>query len=189
MVSELRPEINIANTVTTADLEQKVDIASFNEYEHLHSDLLLYRCGYVKDSKMVGRVTIFGNGKMISVGTKSPEQSFKELRKAVKILKDYKLVKSRRIQPQVRNIVANTNFGRSLNIEKLSRIMPKSMYEPEQFPALIHRIRGSGVALIFSSGKVVIVGTRSYEQLNEAYFHLKQYFDKIPKRANTIALE
>ena len=53
------------------------------------------------------------------------------------------------------------------------------MYEPEQFPVLIHRIRGSGVALIFSSGKTVIVGTRSYEQLNEAYFHLKQYFDNV----------
>ncbi|MBT4325776.1 MAG: hypothetical protein HOD60_02550, partial [Candidatus Nitrosopelagicus sp.] len=75
IINELLPEIKIANTVSTAVLNQKVDIASFNEYEHLHSDLELYRCGYVKDNKMVGRVTIFGNGKMISVGTKSPKQS------------------------------------------------------------------------------------------------------------------
>ena len=176
VVNELRPEIKIANTVTTGDLEQKVDIGSFNEYKHLHSDLDLYRCGYVKDDKMVGRVTIFASGKMISVGTKSPENSFKELRKAIKILKDHGLIKSKRIKPQVRNMIGNIDFKQKLDIEKLARTMPKSMYEPEQFPALIHRIITGGVALIFSSGKVVIAGCKTFEELNLAYYHLNEYF-------------
>jgi len=176
IVNELRPQIKIVNTVTTADLKQKVDIGSFNEYEHLHSDLDLYRCGYVKDDKMIGRVTIFASGKMISVGTKSPEKSFKELKKAIKILKDHGLIKSKRIKPQVRNIVANTDFKQKLDIEKLARSMPKSMYEPEQFPALVHRIMTGGVALIFSSGKVVIAGCKTFEELNQAHYHLKKYF-------------
>jgi len=176
VVNELRPEIKISNTVSTADLEQKVDIGSFNEYEHLHSDLDLYRCGYVKDDKMIGRVTIFASGKMISVGTKSPEKSFKELKKAIKILKDHGLIKSKRIKPQVRNIVANTDFKQKLDIEKLARSMPKSMYEPEQFPALVHRIITGGVALIFSSGKVIIAGCKTFEELNQAHYHLKEYF-------------
>ena len=47
--SKLRPEIEIQNTVCTADLKQKIDIASFNEYDHLSSNLDLYACGYVKD--------------------------------------------------------------------------------------------------------------------------------------------
>jgi transcription initiation factor TFIID TATA-box-binding protein len=179
VVNELRPEIKISNTVSTADLEQKVDIGSFNEYEHLHSDLELYRCGYVKDSKMIGRVTIFASGKMISVGTKSPEKSFKELRKAIKILKDHDLINSKKIKPQVRNIVANIDFKQKLDIEKLARSMPKSMYEPEQFPALVHRIMTGGVALIFSSGKVVIAGCKTFEELNFAYFHLNEYFTEI----------
>jgi transcription initiation factor TFIID TATA-box-binding protein len=176
VLNELRPEIKIVNIVSTADLEQKVDIGSFNEYEHLHSDLDLYHCGYVKDDKMMGRVTIFASGKMISVGTKSPENSFKELRKSIKILKDHGLIQSKRIKPQVRNIVANTDFEQKLDIETLSKSMPKSMYEPEQFAALIHRIMTGGVALIFSSGKVVVVGCKTFEELNLAYYHLKQYF-------------
>ena len=176
IVNELLTDIKISNTVSTADLEQKVDIGSFNEYEHLHSDLDLYRCGYVKDNKMVGRVTIFANGKMISVGTKNPDQSFKELRKTIKILKKHGLIKFTRIMPQVRNIVANTDFKQKLDIEKLARSMPKSMYEPEQFPALIHRIITGGVALIFSSGKVVIAGCKTFEELNQAHYHLKEYF-------------
>ena len=57
--------------------------------------------------------------------------------------------------------------------------MPKSLYEPEVFAGLIHRIQGSCVSLIFASGKVVIVGGKSNEEINSAYFYLKQYFDKI----------
>jgi transcription initiation factor TFIID TATA-box-binding protein len=176
VVTELRSEIKIVNTVSTADLEQKVNIDSFNEYEHLHSDLDLYRCGYVKDNKMIGRVTIFGSGKMISVGTKSPENSFKELRKSIKILKNHGLIESKKITPQVRNMVAKIDFKQKLDIETLSKSIPKSMYEPEQFAALIHRIITGGVALIFSSGKVVIAGCKNFEELNLAYYHLKQYF-------------
>ena len=179
IINELLPEIKIANTVSTAVLNQKVDIASFNEYEHLHSDLELYRCGYVKDNKMVGRVTIFGNGKMISVGTKSPKQSFKELRKALKILHKHGLIKSRQLKPQTRNIVANTDFKKSIDIEQLARSLPKSMYEPEQFPGLVHRMHHSVVALIFASGKAVIVGSKSIEDINSAYFDLNQFFNKM----------
>ena len=173
---KLRDNIKIVNTVSTADLNQAVDIGSFNEYDSLTSNLSLYRCGYVKDGVMVGRVTVFGNGKMISVGTKSPEQSFRELRKAVKILGMHKLIRACKIHPEVRNIVANTSFNQSLHIERLARTIPKTMYEPEQFPGLIHRVQGSVVALLFASGKCVLVGAKSFEELNSAYFDLLQYF-------------
>lgn len=176
MINKLRDEIKISNTISTAELKQKVNIEIFNKYNYLHSNLSLYPCGYVKDEKMIGSVSIFRNGKMISSGTKSPKQSFKELRKAMKILEGYGLVKSCKLQPQTRNIVANTDFKKSIHIEKLARTLPKSMYEPEQFPGLIYRIKDSIVALIFASGKVAIVGSKSIEDINLAYFHLNQYF-------------
>ena len=116
---------------------------------------------------------------MISVGTTSPEQSFKELRKSMRILNKYGLIKSRKLEPEVRNLVANADFKKPLDIEHFARSVPKSMYEPEQFPGVIHRILGSVVALIFASGKVVIVGAKTIEELNSAYFHLKQYFDSL----------
>ncbi|RNJ76888.1 MAG: hypothetical protein EB828_02125 [Nitrosopumilus sp. D6] len=164
-VSKIRKEIKIVNTVSTATLGQKVNIASFNKYKHLSTDLDLYRCGYVKDDKMTGRVTIFGNGKMISVGTKSSKDSFQELENSKKIMQKYKLI-------------ATVDFARPLHIESLARTIPKSMYEPEQFPGLIHRIRDSIVSLIFASGKVVIVGSKSFEDLNYAYFHLNQFLTR-----------
>tara|TARA_Y100000590_G_scaffold461492_2_gene623187 strand:- start:86 stop:625 length:540 start_codon:yes stop_codon:yes gene_type:complete len=172
---ELRKEIQIVNVVSTAELNQKVNLALFNNHKYLKSNLALYHCGYIKDDTMIGRVTIFGNGKMISVGTKNPDQSFRELKRAIKILERYDLVTYGKIQPRVRNIVANIDFKKKINIEKLIKILPKSMYEPEQFAGLIHRVQGSIVSLIFASGKIVIVGSKSYNELNSTYFHLEQY--------------
>lgn len=172
--STLVPEVKIQNTVTTADLKQVIDIASFNKYEHLSSNLELYRCGYVKDDKMVGRVTVFANGKLISVGTKSTEQSKKELRKASRILQKYQLSKPVKIIPQVRNIVSRFDLKRKLDIEKLARSLPKSLYEPEMFPGLIYRIQHSCVGLLFASGKGVIAGAKSIEEINSSLFEIEK---------------
>ncbi len=172
----LRKEISISNVVCTADLKQSVDIASFNEFKHLSSDLDLYSCGYVKDDTMVGRVSVFASGKLISVGTKSPNQAFSELKKASKILQMHKLTKPAKIVPKVRNIVARVDLGKTIPLERLAKTVPKSMYEPEQFPGLIYRIMGSRVGLIFASGKVVLVGSKSLEELNEACFEVKERF-------------
>ena len=171
---KLRKELKIANVVCTTDLMQTVNIASFNEYEHLHSDLALYRCGYVKDDNMVGRVTVFGNGKLISVGTKSPRNARNELKKACQILKKYKLIKSFKVIPNVRNIVANCNFGKTIHIEKLAYTIPGCIYEPEQFPGLIYNMQNSVVCLLFASGKVVIVGSKTIKELNTAYYELEK---------------
>lgn len=172
--TRLRPEVKIQNVVCTADLKQKINIASFNKYKFLSSNLDLYLCGYVKDDTMVGRVTVFASGKLISVGTKSSKMAHDELKKAVIILQKYKLAKKFRITPIVRNIVARCDLVGLLPLEKLARILPRSMYEPEIFPGIIYRLGGSVVALIFASGKCVIVGTKSVEELNTAYFELEK---------------
>lgn len=171
--SSLRKEIKISNTICTADLKQSVDIGSFNKYKFLSSNLDLYRCGYVKDSSMTGRVTVFASGKLISAGTKSPEQAKKELERASQILQKYNLIKSYKIISQIRNLVSSCHLGRKMHLETLARNLPRSIYEPDQFPALIHRIRGSIVALIFASGKIILVGAKTINELNEAFFELQ----------------
>lgn len=170
----LRKEIKIFNVVCTADLKQPIDIASFNKYKFLSSNLHLYRCGYVKDDTMQGRVTVFGNGKLISVGTKSPAHAYEELEKASKILKKYKLIKSHKIVPVVRNMVSSGFIGKIVNFSHLARVLPKSMYEPEQFPAVIYRGHSNVVSLIFASGKVVFAGAKTVEDINVAYYELQK---------------
>lgn len=166
--------LSIQNIISTANLNQFIEIGTFNKYAHLSSNLKLYNCGYVKNELMQGRVTVFANGKMISAGTKSPDQAKKELKMASRILQTYNLSNPIKIIPQIRNIVARFNLENKLPIEQLARTLPKSMYEPEQFPGLIFRMQGSCVALLFASGKGVLVGCKSINELNTSFFELKQ---------------
>ena len=177
MEQKLRKEIVIQNVVSTADLKQSVELNSFNKYPYLSSNLELYRCGYVKDDKMIGRVTVFASGKLISVGTKSPNQSKRELKKAVHILNKYGLIRTSKIIVKVQNIVGRFDFKKKLPIETLARTMPKSMYEPEQFPGLIYRIQNSLVALIFASGKGMLVGGKSISEINQGLFELQRWIN------------
>lgn len=170
--AKLREEITISNIVCTADLKQPVNIGSFNKYKFLSSNLDLYRCGYVKDDKMKGRVTVFRTGKLISVGTKSTEQAQKELERACQILKQHGLIKSYKIESKVRNMVSSAFLGKTVSLNKLAIILPRSIYEPEQFPGLIYRIHDSVVVLIFASGKVILVGAKTYAELNNAFFEV-----------------
>lgn len=61
----------------------------------------------------------------------------------------------------IQNIVASANLGGRVHLEQAARMLPRSMYEPEQFPGLIHRmVDPSTVVLIFASGKLVCAGAK-----------------------------
>lgn len=58
-------------------------------------------------------------------------------------------------------------------MEKAARTLPRSMYEPEQFPGLIHRMLDpKTVILLFSSGKLVCAGAKHEEDVYRAVNNL-----------------
>lgn len=63
---------------------------------------------------------------------------------------------------RTRNVVATADFGRSLNLDPVVRSIPRCLYEPGHFPAVIIRRQNPGCAiLLFASGKMVCVGAKS----------------------------
>jgi transcription initiation factor TFIID TATA-box-binding protein len=79
----------------------------------------------------------------------------------------------------VQNIVSSINLGGKVHLEKAARTIPRSMYEPEQFPGLIHRmIDPKTVILIFSSGKLVCTGAKTekdvYRSVNNLHSLLEE---------------
>ena len=79
-----------------------------------------------------------------------------------------------KLVPVLRNIVATIDMKRKFDLNKLTLTIRNSIYEPEQFPGLIAKItkQTSLTFLIFSSGKIVIVGAKSEEELNESTKHM-----------------
>ncbi len=79
----------------------------------------------------------------------------------------------------IQNIVASINLGGRVHLEEAARSLPRSMYEPEQFPGLIHRMPDpKTVILIFSTGKLVCTGGKTekdvYRSVNNLHSMLEE---------------
>lgn len=158
----------ITNTVTTADLRQAVNITRLNDFLWGRYDIennYNGRVGYVKDNLMQGRVTVFTSGKLISTGAKNVKKSIEQLQKTMELLATNGFIRAVKLEPKVQNIVAILNLQNKIDLNSLSLVFPHSIFEPEQFPGLIHRAENGTTSLIFASGKIIIAGAKSEAQL------------------------
>ena len=163
----LNVKTKVNNVVCTASLEQAVDIRRMGNLPCGIYDEAIYggRCGYVKMPDMKGRVTVFPSGKMISVGAISPNKAVKQLQNAKFYLAEQGLIQDIKIHPVIRNIVATADTHNSIPINILSSKISGAVYDPETFPAMILKGFSSCSFLIFASGKIVITGAKSLNEL------------------------
>ena len=119
---------------------------------------------------MKGKVSVFSNGKLISVGTKSEREARSDILIACKVLAEGGIKIPRRLKVKLQNIVATGEVGKPIDIERLASRLPNVLYEPEQFPGAIfyaEELEGASV-LVFASGKVVFAGLKSPQLLEVA---------------------
>ena len=163
-------DLRIENVVATASLEQKIDLPSIMkvfrnvEYRPRRFPGLVFRMKKPKTATL-----IFTTGKMVCTGAKSAKMAISAVRKVVRELRKEGFIIKRRPKIKIVNIVGTANVGGKVDLEAAAAIMDNIMYEPEQFPGLIYRIQEPKVVmLIFSSGKTVITGGKTREQVEEA---------------------
>ena len=174
---------NIVNVVTTTDLGISLDLQLISEVyftstlyepESAHPPVPVY----YKTPDMEGKISIFHTGKLISVGTKSPERSQIELENVVHMLFELHEKTPKKLEYIIQNLVATFDFQTRLNLERLYALIGGS-YEPERFPAIILKENESSVTfLIFRSGKMNIVGAKTIDQLT---FSLSNLVENILK--------
>ncbi|WP_456367919.1 TATA-box-binding protein [Thermococcus sp.] len=90
------------------------------------------------------------------------------------------MVDMSKVQLRIENIVASVDLFTDLNLEKVIEICPSSKYNPEEFPGIICRFNDPKVALlIFSSGKLVVTGAKSVQDIERAVRKLIEMLKKI----------
>ncbi|WP_449461882.1 TATA-box-binding protein [Tardisphaera miroshnichenkoae] len=79
----------------------------------------------------------------------------------------------------VENVVASVSFGQPIDLYALANKNPYLRYEPARFPAIQLRFVNPRVTvLIFSSGKAVIVGARSEDDVKKSSRNLASFLKK-----------
>jgi transcription initiation factor TFIID TATA-box-binding protein len=177
---QTKPMISIENVVASASVDQKIDLnditKKFPDTEY-HPDQfpgLVFRLKSPKTATL-----IFSSGKMVCTGAKSEEQSISAVRSVVQKLRKGKIKIKNEPVIVIQNIVASVNLGGRVHLEKAARSLPRSMYEPEQFPGLIHRMLDpKTVILIFASGKLVCTGAKKESDVYRAVHHLHTMLEK-----------
>ena len=125
---------------------------------------LVYRLKKPKTATLV-----FTTGKMVCTGAKSEKEARRAVHKIVKLVNEAGISMSRKPLITVQNIVASANLSAELNLELAAMKLENSLYEPEQFPGLIYRMKNPKVViLLFGSGKLVITGAKFEPEIQEA---------------------
>jgi len=158
-----RPKIDIVNVVASADIHQKLDLYKiqekfpYAEYNPEQFPGLVFRIRSPKTTTL-----LFRTGKMVCTGARSEDQAKKAVMVVVQELRKGGIKIKKNADVIIQNIVSSVNLGGRVNVEQTARSLPRSMYEPEQFPGVIHRmIDPKVVLLIFGSGKLVCAGAKS----------------------------
>ncbi|MDE1861986.1 MAG: TATA-box-binding protein [Thaumarchaeota archaeon] len=170
-----KPVVSIENVVSTASVNQKIDLVFISrnfadtEYRPERFPGLVFRLKSPKTS-----ILVFGSGNMVCTGAKSEDQSVLGIKTLVEILKKGGIKIRNEPDITIQNVVASVNLGGRVRLEQAARTLPRSMYEPEQFPGLIHRmVDPTTVILIFASGKLVCAGAKKTSDIYRSVGNLQ----------------
>ncbi|CAF3520693.1 unnamed protein product [Rotaria socialis] len=167
--THLQPRLQ--NIVSTVNLGCKLDLkrialqARNAEYNPKRFAAVIMRIRNPRTTAL-----IFSSGKMVCTGAKSEEDSLQASRRYARVVQKLGfLVKFRDFK--IQNMVGSVGAAFPIRLEALVlKHYQFCSYEPELFPGLIYRmISPKIVLLIFVSGKVVLTGAKSRQDIHEAF--------------------
>lgn len=176
--------IVIQNCVASVNLFTKIDLVSIFQqlidddelevsYNPEQFPGLILKTKQPKISSLV-----FSSGKLVITGAKSEEMVHEGVYQMIEILRSVGTTIEEKPEIIVQNIVASGNFNnRTINLELAAMWLDQSMYEPEQFPGLIYRLKSpKTVLLLFQSGNLVCTGAKTEDQVHQA---VRQTYDDL----------
>ena len=165
-----KKKIEIVNIVVSTAFEKDIPVEKMaatlpnTEYNPEQFPGLVLRIKEPKTSALV-----FSSGKIVCTGARTLKDVDRSILSIIKSLKKIDINVTIKPKITVQNIVASGSIGMDLNLNVLGVKLPNTEYEPEQFPGLVHKLKGTNATfLLFSNGKIVCTGTKTEQQVNDA---------------------
>ena len=164
----------IADTIDLDLISSKIDNCELNTKRFPGA---VYR---ITDPKIAS--LIFSSGKVVLTGIRNKEALDKGLKIIISNMVDVGVECYDKPKVAITNIVCSYNIGKYINLNKvvITLNLENIEYEPEQFPGLVYRIQEPKiVALLFSSGKIILTGGKNMEDIKLGLDFLEQKLDSI----------
>ncbi|KAH6856221.1 transcription factor TFIID-domain-containing protein [Chaetomium sp. MPI-CAGE-AT-0009] len=168
------PVPQIQNVVATCDMGCRVNLpvlaaqARNVEFNRKKFHALVMRIREPRTTTLV-----FASGKMVVTGAKSEALALLAARKHTRAVQKCGFP-TRFRDFKVQNFVGSATCDFLIRLERIAYLYKESaMYEPELFPGLVYTmVRPKLKCLVFSTGKVVLTGAKSAEDVHEAFTNL-----------------
>ncbi|ACL17307.1 TATA-box-binding protein [Methanosphaerula palustris] len=125
---------------------------------------------------------IFSSGKIVLTGGRNNQALVDGLDIIVAALKEAGVNTFDVPLVAVTNVVCSYNLGKYINLNRvvITLNLENIEYEPEQFPGLVYRIKDPKiVALLFSSGKIILTGGTNLTDIKRGVDFLEQKLESI----------
>jgi len=163
-------DVKITNVVATADLRQHLDLNMISQltpgakYNPQQFPALIYKLQRPRTTTL-----LFTSGKMVCTGAKSSRLAKRAVAQLINKLTSNGIVIIARPDPEVQNIVATVDLHGIIDLESVAERLSHTLYEPEQFPGLIYRMKEPKVVfLVFASGRLVCTGAKVESEVHSA---------------------
>jgi transcription initiation factor TFIID TATA-box-binding protein len=125
---------------------------------------------------------IFSSGKVVLTGIRDKKSLDAGLDLIIQSMKNAGVQTYDKPRVAITNIVCSYDIGKYINLNKvvMTLNLENIEYEPEQFPGLVYRIKEPKiVALLFSSGKIILTGGKNLEDVKRGLDFLEQKLESI----------
>ncbi len=170
--------IKIENIVANAQISQGFNIENLVEKisEFLYNpDDFLGVTFKPDDPKTV--ILILPSGKAICTGAINIEEVEVSIKKVTEKIINVGIEVNTNPRIETQNIIVSTDLNKELDLNSISKglLLKNVNYEPDQFPGLIYNMDDIGVILlIFSSGKIVCTGAKSFDDASKGIEMIKE---------------
>ena len=178
--AEQQISIYIENVVATATLDCTLNLGKIiKKNPSIQYNPKKFPGGIFRLQSPKTVILFFRTGKIVCTGGTSIEMTRTALEKFRSILEEYVGKILNLSDVKIQNVVSSANLGKSVHLEQAARTLPRSLYEPEQFPGIIHRLHyPKTVILVFASGKLVCTGGKTmgdiHSSIHSFYSMLKE---------------
>lgn len=167
-------QLQISNIVVTSNIKIPINLKKLAEKcpQNVKYKQTRLKAAVMRQSEPVkSSCLIFGNGKMVCTGTNSMDNVRFALNGFVRKIEEALEMSGLNAEEiTIQNIVARYAVNHKINLYTFhSFFSEKCVYEPELFPGLSYKFCKGVSAQIFNSGKIVITGPKSFEQLNSVF--------------------
>jgi len=164
----------ISEGINIEDLIEKIPDLQYNPEDFLG---VTFKFDYPKTA-----ILLMPSGKAICTGAISMEEVETSINKLIEKLIDVGIEVNKKPRIETQNFVVSTELNKDLDLSSISKslLLKNVNYEPDQFPGLIYNMDEIGaLLLIFSSGKIVCTGTKSFEDASKAIEMMKDMISSL----------